>query len=82
VAVVCFIALATPLLFLFSVPGSRPGDGPISQLYSSLAELLEEKAARFLFCAVWIGIDAAFVWRLLFSKRGEDAGGPIEGLGD
>lgn len=81
-AVVCFVALAMPLFFLFSVPGSQPGVGPLSQLYSSLIVLLEEKATRFLFCAAWIGLDAALVWRLFFSRRRENDGGPLEGLGD
>jgi hypothetical protein len=81
-AAVCFGTIAAPLLFLFAVPGARPGDGVMSGLYASLVVLLEEKLARFIFCAVWLGLDAALVWRLFFSKRGADDGGPIEGLGD
>lgn len=82
VAAVCFGAIAAPLLFLFAVPGASLGDGAMSGLYRSLVVLLEEKPARFLFCAVWLGFDAAIIWRLFFSKHGADDSGPIEGLGD
>jgi hypothetical protein len=82
VAVVCFGAIAAPLLFLFAVPGADIGDGAMGGLYKSLVVLLEEKPARLLFCAAWLGLDAALVWRLFFSKRGADDSGPIEGLGD
>jgi hypothetical protein len=81
-AVVCFGVIAAPLLFLFAVPGASPGDDVMSGLYRSLVVLLEEKLARFLFCAAWLGLDTAMIWRLFFSKRGADDSGPIEGLGD
>jgi hypothetical protein len=82
VAVVCFGFIAAPLLFLFAVPGANLDDPAMSGLYRSLVVLLEEKPARLLFCAIWLGFDAALVWRLFFSKHGADDSGPIEGLGD
>jgi len=82
VAALAFGVIAAPLLFLFAAPGSTLGDGPMSALYKSLVTLLEERSARFLFCAVWLGFDAALVWRLFFSKHRGDDSGPIEGLGD
>jgi hypothetical protein len=82
VTVVCFGALAAPLVFLFAVPGADLGDGAMGGLYKSLVVLLEEKPARFLFCATWLGLDAALVWRFFLSKHGADDSGPIEGLGD
>jgi hypothetical protein len=80
--VVCFRTIAAPLLFLFALPSTSPGNGVMSSLYRSLVVLLEEKLARFLFGVAWLGLDAAIVWRLFFSKGGADDSGPIEGLGD
>jgi hypothetical protein len=74
--------IAAPLLFLFAAPGAELSDGAMGRLYKSLVGLLEEKPARFLFCVTWLGLDAALVWRLFFSKHGVDNSGPIEGLGD
>ena len=82
VALICFGAIAAPLLFLFALPGANLGDGAMGGLYKSLVVLLEEKSARLLFFAAWIGLDAALIWRLFFSKHGADDSGPIEGLGD
>lgn len=82
VAVVCFGAVASPLAFLFAMPGADLGDGAMGGLYKSLVVLLEEELARFLFCATWLGLDAALVWRRFLSKHGANDSGPIDGLGD
>jgi hypothetical protein len=81
-AIVCFAALALPLLFLFAQPGAIPGTGALFDLYSPLVRLLGEKVVRFAFCAAWLGIDAALIWRFFLSKRKDIDTSPIEGLGD
>ncbi len=81
-AVICFVALAAPLLFLFARPGTSPGSDEFNQLYSSMVTLLGEWLARLVFCGVWLALDAALVWRLFLSKRKDNDVSPIEGLGD
>ena len=82
VAVVCFGALALPLLFLFARPGAVPGSGALFDLYSPVVTFIGEKAGRFVFCALWLALDAALVWRFFLSKRKDTDTSPIEGLGD
>jgi hypothetical protein len=82
VAIACFGALALPLVFLFARPGTIPGSGALFNLYSPVVTLLGEKVGRFVFCALWLGLDAGLVWRFFLSKRKDLDTSPIEGLGD
>jgi hypothetical protein len=81
-AVVCFVVLAAPLLFLFARSGVTPGSDEFSRLYSSMVTLFGEWLARFVFCGVWLTLDSVLIWRLFLNKNKDNGVTPIEGLGD
>jgi hypothetical protein len=78
---VSILALGLPVLFAFAPSGAVPGSDPLAQLYQPLKILLGERAARFVFCFIWLAVDAVFLW-WLFIRRHKDDGPPVDYLAD
>lgn len=73
--------IGMPIAFLFAAPAALPTSGPLNGLYSAGVQLFGELTFRLGFCLVWLGANAAFVWRFWLSRRRHDLA-PVDGLCD
>jgi hypothetical protein len=81
-ALASIAAIGVPVLFAFARPGSVPGSDALFQLYQPMMTLFGERAARFVFCSLWLAIDAALIWWLVIRKHRDIDAPPVDYLAD